>query len=1367
MTIDDKQLLEYLKKVTIELHDARTRLAEMERAAQEPVAIVGIGCRYPGRVRSAEQLWELVAAGGDAISGFPVDRGWDLDSVYDVEASGTSCTKEGGFLYDAGDFDAGFFGIGPHEALMMDPQQRLLLEVSWEAIEHAAIDPTSLRDGQTGVFAGFTIQDYAMRLLDGSPPNELDIYASTGTGASVISGRIAYVLGLRGPAITLDTACSSSLVAIHLACRSLRAGECSTALAGGVTVLATSMTFASMSQAGGLAADGRCKSFAAAADGTVPAEGAGMVLLERLEDAHRHGHEVLAVIRGSAVNQDGASNGLTAPNGSAQERVIRMALADAGLTADQVDAVEAHGTGTQLGDPIEVEAIMATYGQGRPVSRPLWLGSLKSNIGHTLAAAGVAGVIKTVMALGREELPQTLHVDRPTGQVDWTLGDVSLLTEPVPWPRGAEPRRAGVSSFGVSGTNAHMIVEEAPRGLTAPTGIDADAPADGVPIGLGAGGAMPWILSAKSGQALRDQSGRLQEWVAGKPETEALDVAFSLATTRPAFESRAVVVGERREDLQGGLAMLARGELGDGVVQGVSGGAARVAFVLPGHGSQWVGMATELLDSSPAFARHMEVCEQALAQELEWSPTGVLRGEAGAPPLEAIDVIQPVLFAMMVSLAGLWGDCGVRAEAVVGHSQGEIAAAHLAGGLSLADAARLVVRRSRALASITGVGRMASVALGARELAARLERWSGRIAIAALNGPFSTVVSGEAEALEDLLRECATEGVRAREVAGALGAGHSPLMETLREQLLEACSDVAPRQGEIAFYSTVTAERSDTGALDAEYWYRNAREPVRFEHAMRRLLEDGFRAFIELSPHPILSIAMTDTIDEALAEPGQACVLGSLRRGEGGMRRFLTSLGEAWAHGVEVDWEAAFAASGAVRTTLPTYSFQRRRYWFDPAVDGSGWAAQRASAGRGGGSLPQDSPGGRAQAAAEESLLRRLFDAPVEERREIVLQVVCEQVVALLGDLSPDAIDPDRSLLELGFDSIAAVELGRRLSGATGLRIPTRALFERPTPHALAAYLESRLADVTHDGQAGSDAEGRLGQERSLAQAGQVGPLISMLRYARDSGTADRFMDMLMAASEFRPTFDTGSARDVEVESVRLSAGSASVTLICLPTILALSGPHQYVRFAKALQGSHTVSALALPGFAAGERLPESLEALVETLALTVDRRSGDEPFVLLGYSSGGWLANALAGRLERQAGSTPATAVVLLDSHPLVSGRPVGAMLAPLADSLTDDMLGLLNDDRLTAMGAYVRLLADWRPVETAAPTLFVKAGEPLPGIAAEPEKESRWGPATSEMEVPGNHITIMEEHINAVAQAVGEWLSTTFDEQKVIGAC
>ena len=824
MTVDDKQLLEYLKKVTLELHDARTRLGEVERAVHEPIAIVGVGCRYPGDVRSAEQLWGLVNDGRDAISKFPVDREWELDGIYDPdpETPGASNMDEGGFLYDANEFDAAFFGIGPREALMIDPQQRQLLEVSWEAIEQAGIDPMSLRDSQTGVFVGNVNLDHSARLMNAALPEDMMIYLTLGSDTSVLSGRLAYVMGLGGPAITIETACSSSLVALHLACNSLRASDCSMALAGGVTVMSTPMVFLLLGIQGGAAPDGRCKSFASAADGTGFSEGAGMVLLERLSDARRHGHEVLAVIPGSAVNQDGTSNGLTAPNGRAQERVIRQALSAAGLTAEQVDVVEAHGTGTMLGDPIEAEALLATYGQARRDERPLWLGSVKSNIGHSMAAAGVAGVIKMVMALRHELLPKTLHVEEPTGNVDWTLGDVSLLTDAVPWPRGAEPRRAGVSSFGMSGTNVHMIIEEAPPAPdTSGNGADGVS-GEELSIGLAADGLAPWILSGKSAGALRDQAARLREWMTGEPAFEPHDVGFSLATTRSAFERRAVVVGDGHDELLSGLHGLARDEPTSALVEGVVDGyGSRVVFVFPGHGSQWAGMALELMDSSPVFATHIEACEHALAPHLEWSLTDVLREAPHAPSLERIDVAQPVLFAVMVSLAGLWCACGVRPDAVVGHSQGEIAAAHVAGGLSLDDAARLVARRSRVVASIAGRGRMASIGLGAQEVAAQLGRWRETIVVAAANGASSTVVSGEPEALRELLGELAAQGVRVREIAGALGAGHSPQIEPLREQLVEACSPIAPRSSEIAFYSTVTAERFDTVALDPDYWYRH------------------------------------------------------------------------------------------------------------------------------------------------------------------------------------------------------------------------------------------------------------------------------------------------------------------------------------------------------------------------------------------------------------------------------------------------------------------------------------------------------------------------------------------------------------------
>jgi acyl transferase domain-containing protein len=821
---NDERLREYLKRVTVDLHDTRARLRVLEGQSREPVAIVGMSCRYPGGASSPRALWELVSAGREAISAFPEDRGWDLRRLYDPdsEGDGTTYVREAGFLHDAAEFDADFFSISPREALTMDPQQRLLLEASWEAIEGAGIDPTSLRGSQTGVFAGASTLGYGTSLLDGEPAGA-GAQLGAGVLTSVISGRVSYTLGLEGPAVTVDTACSSSLVALHLACGSLRGGECSLALAGGVSVMSTPALFVEFARQRGLARDGRCKSFADAADGTNWSEGVGVLLLERLADARRFGHPVLAVVRGSAVNQDGASNGLTAPNGPSQQRVIRQALANAGLSAPEVDVVEAHGTGTTLGDPIEAQALLATYGQGRPEGRPLWLGSIKSNIGHAQSAAGVAGVIKMVMAIQHGVLPKTLHLDRPSGQVDWSAGAVSLLQEAIPWPRNGErsqsaPRRAGVSSFGASGTNAHVILEQdAPpatraAGRTAPevdpadtaldgaqvveddsskTALDGapivdDDPSngsqDGAEVGLVAAGAVPLVVSARSAAALRGQAARLRAALAddaGAPRPG--DAGLSLLG-RSAFAHRAVVVGSERAELLAGLDALAGEVSGAGLVQGVLGpaGPGGVAFVLAGQGSQWEGMALELLDASPVFARRLRECGEALAPFVDWSLEDVLRGVDGAPALERVDVVQPALFAVMVALAELWGACGVRPSAVVGHSQGEIAAACVAGALSLQDAARVVAVRSRALVALAGRGGMVSVAAVVDEVAERVERFGERISIAAVNGPRSVVVSGDVGALDELLAACEAEGVRARRIPVDYAA-HSAQVQEIRE----------------------------------------------------------------------------------------------------------------------------------------------------------------------------------------------------------------------------------------------------------------------------------------------------------------------------------------------------------------------------------------------------------------------------------------------------------------------------------------------------------------------------------------------------------------------------------------------------------
>ncbi|QTE02382.1 type I polyketide synthase [Streptomyces cyanogenus] len=892
---------------------------------QEPIAIVGMACRLPGGVNTPDELWQLLAAGRDAVADFPTDRGWDLDGLFDPdpEKPGTSYVDQGGFLPDAGRFDAGFFGIAPREALAMDPQQRLLLETSWEALERAGIDPHALKGTDVGVFAGVMGQGYGS---GGQLPAELEGFVTTGTASSVASGRISYVFGLEGPAVTVDTACSSSLVAIHLAAQALRRGECSMALAGGATVMATPGTFVEFSRQRALAADGRCKSYADAADGTGWAEGAGVLVLERLSGARRKGHRVLAVVRGSAVNQDGASNGLTAPSGPAQQRVIRRALADAGLVPADVDAVEGHGTGTTLGDPIEAQALLATYGQDR--ERPLWLGSLKSNIGHTQAAAGVAGVIKMVQAMRYGVLPATLHVDTPSSQVDWSAGAVELLTASRQWPETGRPRRAGVSSFGVSGTNAHVILEQVPMEPVA-----APEPRAGV---------VPLVVSAASRGSLSAQAERLAVF-AGDTDASPAWIAGALAR-RAVLSERAVVVAGSREEAVAGLGALARGESGAGLVAGSAGAPGRTVLVFPGQGSQWLGMGRELLESSPVFAERVGECARALEPWVDWDLVAVLRGDTDL--LARVDVVQPASFAVMVGLAAVWASVGVVPDAVVGHSQGEIAAACVAGALSLEDAARVVAVRSQVIAGgLAGRGGMASVALSEAEAASRITAWDGRVEVAAVNSPSSVVIAGDAEALDEALAALEADGVRVRRVAVDY-ASHTRHVEAIEGTLAEAFADVRSQVPVVPFFSTVTGGWvREAGVLDGGYWYRNLRSRVRFGPAITALLAEGHSVFIESSAHPVLVQPVNEIVDETGSE---AVVSGSLRREEGGVRRLLTSMADVFVKGVPVDWTGVLPeGAGDVHLDLPTYAFDHRHYWLKPAP-----AADAAALGQAGADHP-------------------------------------------------------------------------------------------------------------------------------------------------------------------------------------------------------------------------------------------------------------------------------------------------------------------------------------------------------------------------------------------------------------------------------
>src|SRR5882757_7925893 len=910
-----EKLFRYLKKTVVELDEARARLRDYEQRATEPVAVVGIGCRFPGGVDSPDALWEAVSAGRDLVTDFPTDRGWDVEGLYDPDpdAEGKTYTRKGAFLEDAPGFEAGFFGIAPGVVLAMDPQQRLMLEVSWEALEHAGIDPLSLRGSQTGVFTGIFAPSYG-----GRDSGALQGYGLTGTTVSVASGRVSYVLGLEGPAVSLDTACSSSLVAIHSAMASLRAGECDLALAGGVTVMGLPSIFVGFSRQRGLAADGRCKAFAGAADGTGWGEGAGVVVLERLSDAQRLGHSVLAVVRGSAINQDGASNGLTAPNGQAQQRVIRAALASAGLTATDVDVVEGHGTATTLGDPIEAQALLATYGQDRPSGRPLWLGSIKSNMGHTQAAAGVAGVIKMVQAMRHGMMPATLHVDVPSPRVDWESGAVSVLTEARDWTVDGRPRRAAVSSFGISGTNAHVILEQAPTELSESTG--------------GASGlsALPWVISARSAEALTAQASRLSAHVEANPGLDPVDVGCSLAG-RSVFEHRAVVVGADRQALMKRLATLADGDLGAGVVVGQAGSVGKTVVVFPGQGSQQIGMGRELYGQLPVFAETFDAVADELDRHLRLPLRDVVWG-ADAGLLDTTEFAQPALFAVEVALFAVLRCWGVQPDFVMGHSVGEFSAAYVAGVLTLADVAMLVVARGRLMQALPAGGAMVAVAAAEDEVMPLLGEGVG---IAAINAPRSVVISGAQATVSAIADRFAEQGRRVHRLAVS-HAFHSPLMEPMLQEFARVAARVQAREPRIGLVSNVTGELAgaDSDFGSAQYWVEHVRRPVRFADSVRHLQMAGATHFIEVGP----GSGLTGSIEQSLA-PAEAVVVPTLGKNRPEVAAVLGASGQLFTTGVPVDWPAVFAGSGGRRVELPTYAFQRRRFWETPGADGTADAA--------------------------------------------------------------------------------------------------------------------------------------------------------------------------------------------------------------------------------------------------------------------------------------------------------------------------------------------------------------------------------------------------------------------------------------------
>lgn len=1296
----------------------------------EPIAIVGIGCRFPGGISSAEQLWQLVHAGRDAIGDPPVDRGWDAESVYaDSQDPQSSCTYRGGFLEEAADFDPAFFGIGPREALAMDPQQRLLLQTAWEAVEDAGIDPTALMESRAGVFIGIALHDYEMLLQP--LRTSLQGHLATGTATSVASGRIAYVMGLQGPSLTLDTACSSSLVAIHQACLALRIGQCSAALAGGATVMATPNVIAEFSHLGALSQRGRCSSFAAEADGTAFGEGAGVLMLERLSDALSHGRRILAVVRGSATGSDGASNGLTAPNGRAQQNVIREALAEAELSAADVDVVEAHGTGTALGDPIEADALLATYGQEHSAAHPLYLGSLKSNIGHTQAAAGVAGVIKMVMALRHQELPQTLHVDEPSPNVDWSSGKVALLTERTTWPKQERPRRAAVSAFGVSGTNAHLILEEAPASSnTEDTGRGPSL------------STAPWILSAKTADSLVAQAERLRTYVVDHPEAEPLDIAFSLATTRPSFRHRAAVVGETRDAFLDGLSAISSRRPAPNVVQATASSGRRLAFLLTGQGSQRPEMGKALYDSFPAFADALDATCACIDAHLDRAIRDIMFAGVGSPEsrlLEATGYTQPALFTLEVALFRLLESWGLHPDYLIGHSIGELTAAHVAGVLSLPDASKLVVARASLMQSVSQPGAMVAVEASEEEVTATLAGSEG-LAIAAINGPQSIVVSGDEDAAEDWMSSWKRSGGKARRLRVS-HAFHSHHMEAMLDDFSRVAAEVELLLPQIPIVSTVSGTVSDVEITSPDYWVRQVRMPVRFLAGMRWLAAQKVATYLELGPgDPLSALAhsclTTGNVDAS--QERELVITPAIGAGGDEAATLLRAITELHTHGITVNWHSIFTDQHAERLQLPTYPFVKQRFW--PEFATTGWIIDQPPG-------VESSLAADLSAADQPPALHTSQDLALKKQsEELLVEVIRSAAAAALGYSSASEVDIETSFLELGLSSLGATKVAQAVMADFGMVVPVALLRDNPTVRSLASELlvsAVTTIETTPRTDIGSPNES-LPTETLTATA----------HHALQNGRGKEFIELIATAARLQHTQDTntGSRR----RRTTLITRGSSPQLICIPSFVAGSGPHQFLRIGASAEYSHTLTALSLPGFRRGEALPSSRQALINELAGLILDAAGEEPFALLGYSSGGAVAHAVIERLEE--GDVLPSAFLLLDVYePLRDELPdvFATVLAQLVG--IDHAFVALTDSQLLAMGAYIGLFEDWVPQTLGVPSILLRATSPLHTTLSYPVSIPAWQHAISEVELPGNHFSIIDSDAGTTAQVLQEALRSS----------
>lgn len=1305
-----------------ESHGHADRNTQGRGSINEPVAVIGVGCRFPGDIDGPERLWDFLTEKKCAITAYP-DRGFTNAGTF---------AESGGFLKDVAGFDNRFFDIPPDEALRMDPQQRLLLEVSWEALEHAGIIPESLRLSRTGVFVGVSSTDY-VRLVSASAQQKSTIWDNTGGSSSIIANRISYFLDIQGPSIVIDTACSSSLVAVHLACRSLSTWDCDIALVGGTNVLISPEPWGGFREAGILSQTGCCHAFDKSADGMVRGEGCGVIVLQRLSDARLEGRRILAILTGSAVNQDGKSNGIMAPNPSAQIGVLENACKSARVDPLEIGYVEAHGTGTSLGDRIEAHALGMVFGRKRPGSGPLMIGSIKPNIGHLEGAAGIAGLIKAVLMVERGSLLPSGGFTEPNPAIPFTELGLRVVDELQEWPVVAgRPRRAGVSSFGFGGTNAHVIVEEAGS-------VGADTVSGRADVGGSGGGVVAWVISGKTASALAAQAGRLGRYVRARPALDVVDVGYSLVSTRSVFDDRAVVVGQTRDELLAGLAGVVAGRPEAGVVCGVGKPAGKTAFVFAGQGSQWLGMGSELYAAYPVFAEALDAVVDELDRHLRYPLRDVIWGH-DQDLLNTTEFAQPALFAVEVALYRLLMSWGVRPGLVLGHSVGELAAAHVAGALCLPDAAMLVAARGRLMQALPAGGAMFAVQAREDEVAPMLGH---DVSIAAVNGPASVVISGAHDAVSAIADRLRGQGRRVHRLAVS-HAFHSALMEPMIAEFTAVAAELSVGLPTIPVISNVTGQLVADDFASADYWARHIRAVVRFGDSVRSAHCAGASRFIEVGPGG----GLTSLIEASLAD-AQIVSVPTLRKDRPEPVSVMTAAAQGFVSGMGLDWASVFSGYRPKRVELPTYAFQHQKFWLAPAPS----VSDPTAAGQIGAS------DGGAELLASSGFAARLAGRSADEQLAAAIEVVCEHAAAVLGRDGAAGLDAGQAFADSGFNSLSAVELRNRLTAVTAVTLPATAIFDHPTPTELAQYLITQI-----DGHGSSAAAAANPAER-------IDALTDLFLQACDAGRDADGWKMVALASNTRERMSSPVRNNVSKNVALLADGISDVVVICIPTLTVLSDQREYRDIANAMTGRHSVYSLTLPGFDSSDALPQNADMIVETVSnAIIDVVGGSCRFVLSGYSSGGVLAYALCSHLSVKHQRNP-LGVALIDTYlpsqianpsmnegfsPNDTGKGLSREVIRVAR-----MLNRLTATRLTAAATYAAIFQAWEPGRSMAPVLNIVAKDRIATVEnLREERINRWRTAAAEAaysvaEVPGDHFGMMSTSSEAIATEIHDWIS------------